>query len=359
MELTLESWDGMSTSEREATAKGLDRPTGFVFEAMRSFALGGQSRTIAQYRFGDALFSLVPGGEVKVGFDVDTWLPTAQETESWDWTRREWNIKDAIKERVAAATLRPRRLKVRPMLVEMHPAERQWSEALTDDPIDIEIRASVEKSLATFRSMPASVRRHRKPDAPFTMHLSKGAFDIQAEIESESTPVPLTIRKTARFSPRECLGAYEAAGFSMLTSAEWEYVCGGGAPTLFRWGDHAPMDRYPTDVSPAEAEWRRQWVLSGGELERPEIPFESDWSLHRAANAFGVIMTDTPYKSELLSDLGISRGGDGGTSICGGAGFFYAWLVMAMAYFEKETCRCEADEAIDTDFYIWRRIVRL
>ena len=57
---------------------------------------------------------------------------------------------------------------------------------------------------------------------------------------------------------------------------EWEYICGAGAETLFRWGDHVPCDCYPTDVSPAEAAWRREWVLSAGTLAYPEGGFECE-----------------------------------------------------------------------------------
>src|SRR5205814_9468821 len=40
---------------------------------------------------------------------------------------------------------------------------------------------------------------------------------------------------------------FKTSGFRFPTSDEWEFACGSGEPTLFRWGDHAPCDRYPLD----------------------------------------------------------------------------------------------------------------
>jgi hypothetical protein len=149
------------------------------------------------------------------------------------------------------------------------------------------------------------------------------------------------------------------ATFRFPTSDEWEYACGAGASTLFRWGDHVPCDRYPTDVSPAEAAWRRLWVFSGGKLERPAEGFASDWEFHRQPNAFGLQMASDPYKYELLAEPGIFRGGDGGATICGGAGFFAGWLTLATAYFEEYACGYDPAEPLMPGFTIGRRVLEL
>ena len=87
---------------------------------------------------------------------------------------------------------------------------------------------------------------------------------------------------------------------------------GCGSTTLFRWGDHVPCDRYPTDISPVEAAWRRKWVLSLGRLEYPPEGFIADWDYHRQPNAFGLFIASDPYKYELMAEIGTTRGGDGG-----------------------------------------------
>ena len=126
-----------------------------------------------------------------------------------------------------------------------------------------------------------------------------------------------------RFITRADLVAHlKNDGFRLLTSDEWEYLCGGGIATLFRWGDHAPCDRYPTDISREEIEWRTEWVRSSGKLERPVGGFTSDWDYHRLPNSLGLLIAQNPYQSELVNEPGVLRGGDGGCSICGGIGYF-------------------------------------
>jgi hypothetical protein len=112
-------------------------------------------------------------------------------------------------------------------------------------------------------------------------------------------------------------------------------------------------------VSPEEAAWRRHWVLSGGKLEYPERGFTSDRDDHRRPNAFGLFIASDPYKSELVFEPGISRGGDGGCTICGGAGFFVGWLTLATAYFEKDFCEHDPTESITPGYTVARRALPL
>ncbi|HEX8201926.1 MAG TPA: hypothetical protein VF590_15730 [Isosphaeraceae bacterium] len=115
----------------------------------------------------------------------------------------------------------------------------------------------------------------------------------------------------------------------------------------------------PTNVSPAEAAWRRRWVLSGGTLEPPPGGFPPDWDLHRRANAFGIHIASDPYKSELLAEPDTTRGGDGGGTIRGGTGFFVGWLTLATAYFEEHACRRDPQDLITPGYTIGRRVLPL
>ncbi|WP_371500627.1 formylglycine-generating enzyme family protein [Kitasatospora sp. NBC_00374] len=96
-----------------------------------------------------------------------------------------------------------------------------------------------------------------------------------------------------------------APGRRLPTPDEWEYACGAGARSLFRWGD----------THPATAD-----------------PFSTPDGPQQAANAFGLRIGRDPYQAELTSDPGVVLGGDGGEATCGGYGGFRAWLPLATAY---------------------------
>ena len=114
-------------------------------------------------------------------------------------------------------------------------------------------------------------------------------------------------------SPDEILAANRALGFRLPTSNEWEWACGAGARTLWRWGNDCPADAYPSDCRGRGAKWE----------------------LQRQTNAFGLRIGDDDYNQELCED-NVVRGGDGGCFTCGGAGFLAAWLTLASAYATPE-----------------------
>jgi len=99
----------------------------------------------------------------------------------------------------------------------------------------------------------------------------------------------------------------ERAGFRLPTSDEWEYACGAGERSLFRWGTNYPKNQLP---------------IENGRFTK-----------HLAVNAFGLRLPSSPYDWELVDDPQIMRGGDGGMLICGGASNLAAWLPLATAFF--------------------------
>lgn len=99
------------------------------------------------------------------------------------------------------------------------------------------------------------------------------------------------------------MAGLERRGLRPPTPDEWEYACGGGATSLFRWGDEYPE----------------------GE-PYGEVP------LIQEPNLFGLVIGDDPYRAEFTTDPAALRGGDGGSALCGGYGSFLAWLALATAY---------------------------
>jgi hypothetical protein len=340
MDLSLESWQRLSSAERETTAKNLAKqlPSGFEFESIHLHELGDRQNHVAFYRLGNSRFSLIPGGTVSIGFDADRlWEPSPEELSSWEDTAEEYGIEKTIREYVVEATLRTREVEFAPFLIETTAGELAWEEIATDEP-------AVQRIIREHGSRSSQVEVCHGSTSTRVLRGEDG--EVRAERSLARTHVELA---------RQLAGL----GFRFPTSDEWEYACGGGTETLFRWGDHALCDRYPTDVSPAEAAWRRQWVLSAGKLERPPEGFASDWEFHRQPNAFGLFIASDPYKFELVAEIGMTRGGDGGGTICGGSGFFVGWLTLASSYFEEHSCKHDVTEPVSAGYTIGRRVLEL
>jgi formylglycine-generating enzyme required for sulfatase activity len=340
MDLSLERWERLGSAERDATARELARqlPPGFNFDSIQTHRLGERQNEVAFYRLGNARFALIPGGEVSIGFDADRpWEPNPDELRSWEGTAEEYGIEKAIHEYIVDVTLRVRQVEFTPFLIETTAGELGWRDVSTDDP-------AVQKIIREYGSRSSQVEvcqgttstRVRRGDDG-TVHAEQSLARTHAELAWQ-------------------LGR---SGFRFPTCDEWEYACGCGARTLFRWGDHVPCDRYPTDTSPAEAAWRRQWVLSAGKLERPPEGFASDWEFHRQPNAFGLLIASDPYKCERVAEIGTTRGGDGGGMICGGAGFFVGWLTLATSYFEEHACKHDVTKPVMSGYTVGRRVLEL
>lgn len=303
------------------------------------FALVEVSGLVATFAQGAHRFALVPGGEHVVGWEPDRWVPTQPERDSYDESAREYGVRDGLVEHVTRVTRRRRAVTLAPMLIEITASELGWEPAPAD--------------LADVRDLIAQL----PPSGPYTMTMVTG--DQTVRVRRAESGLITAERSAEDATHAELVARLASEGFRLPTSDEWEVACGGGATTLFRWGDHAPCDRYPTDLSPAEAEWRRQWVLSAGTLARPPEGFVSDFDAHRQPNGFGLRIASDPYKNEVVAEAEFTRGGDGGSTICGGVGFFLGWLTLATAYFDEGVCRRDPEEPFDPDYTICRRVLTL
>lgn len=340
MDMSLDRWECATSAEREAIARQLAKqlPSGFAFRSIRTHRLGGRQHHVALFQEGNASFALIPGGAVSLGYDAHRpWEPNPDELESWQGTAEDYGIDKTLQEYVAEATLPGRRTELAPFLIETVAGELGWETIGVDEPEVQEI-----------------LRKHGSPKQ--VVEVSRGNNSTRVRREADGSVIA---ERSLPQTHAELAGKLRASGFRFPTSDEWEYACGGGSRTLFRWGDHVPCDRYPTDISPEEAAWRRQWVLSGGALEYPLEGFASDWDHHRRPNAFGLFIASDPYKSELVAEVGTTRGGDGGCTICGGAGFFVGWLPLATSYFEEHSCKYEPTGPVMPGYTVGRRVLDL
>ncbi len=61
----------------------------------------------------------------------------------------------------------------------------------------------------------------------------------------------------------------------------------------------------------------------------------AEWDLHLRSNAFGLLIGDDPSHLEFTNELGVFRGGDGGTALDVGPGRLVEWLTLASSYWVK------------------------
>lgn len=314
MDLTGELWAALTPVERTRTAKTLagELPHGFAFDRVRTCQLGTRKNAVAFFTRGEARFVLAPGGRVRIGFDARRWTPTTDEQEGWAFAKSEYRLRGTARQHVARVTRRPKAVKVPALLVETTAGEVGWEPVKLSD-------SAVREMLRQGRG---ASRMTRYSDDGSCLRVVCGADGTVTAARGQA-------RTHAGLS-----ALLKKDGFRFPTVDEWEHLCGAGAETLFRWGDHAPCDRYPV-----------------GKPGR--------WNLHRRPNAFGLTIASDPYKFELTATTGTTRGGDGGHYACGGAGFFISWLTLATAYFEPDTCEHTRSAPVDPDSTVGRRVLEL
>ena len=309
--LSAARWAALTDAERRAAAEDVVR------QLPQGFAPASVEGRVARFEHDDRTYALVPGGQVRIGFDVACWQPSKDERKSWTRTAKEHRLPD-LHEYLAKVTQHPRDVALPALLVATQPEDVGWEPVALDDPRVIDASAGARTGLAMGR-------------------VFVGGEQFELAYADGRLSGAWRARKTTHADE---VAAMQRAGFRLPTSDEWEHACGAGAPTLFRWGDHAPCDRYPPDASVEEAEFR-------------------DFDQHRRANAFGLHIASDPYRSELTAEPDITRGGDGGSMICGGAGYFLGWLPLATAWFDPAFCRREPGEPIQVGYTVMRRVLPL
>jgi hypothetical protein len=248
-DLSLSDWERMSdeVARRECEALARSLPHGLQLDALVMHEYGGRRHRVAGFSRGDVgnlvQFVLVPGGEVSLGFDGRDFRPSAGQIESFAESANAYDLGSSIHSFVDSQTSAPRTARVAAMLVEVEarPVEpRQDVELLsTSDPID-----SVEPGSGASRV-------GRRP--------------------------PTTVQNLAE--------RLAETGMRLPTCDEWEHACGGGATTLFRWGDDSPTDFYPTDTCAEDRDRKTAWALSMGRLAYKPAP--AKWTWHQRPNLFG------------------------------------------------------------------------
>jgi hypothetical protein len=90
---------------------------------LRFYPDGGPELSIAIFEYGGALFSLMSGGEVQVGYEADHFRPTDEKIESFQDNAEEYGFDIDIYSYVQSVTTPPRKVTVAPMLVKIQPTK--------------------------------------------------------------------------------------------------------------------------------------------------------------------------------------------------------------------------------------------
>lgn len=294
-DLELQRWNSLRESDRLSLAEDLAKelPDGFRFIDIRPYSLGNQQNSIASFEYQSSRFSLIPGAEVTLGYG-GSFEPNAEQYESWlETVECELPLEEDLDEYIISHTTALRTCKIKPMLIEVNSHEIGLERISQEEPVIQEILSEYPESKEVEVYQQYRVIRNSDSSIDAFRSVDKTHEQVVEEMISQ--------------------------GFRLPTSDEWEYVCGSGSCTLFRWGDDCPCDCYPIDDKP-------------------------DWIFHRIRNAFGLYIAQNPYNLEIIAEPKILRGGDGGSTICGGWGYFACWLPLATAFIDKELAAWTGDD---------------
>lgn len=316
-----ENFQRLPVKERESILMDLaNTKPGFLFKRFEQFERFGQVTATAVYEFENSEFVFVPGDTVTlgwdsfaVGMDNTTREELMKSLEEYGIT----NLEEFLKENMSEV----RKANIGPMLVERKLNDIGWVKA-------------------DFKTIEASEDKSVKEAIKAVKSGECKQYTLGEELRLRKNNEEITAEVYEHCSYDEFVNDIIESGFRLPTEDEWEYVCGGGARTLFRWGDSFDYDMhlyYFEKITPNKTEY---------DLEK--------------SNQFGISIGYDPYKYEVLMDSKqFLKGGDGGCNICGGFGLALGYLSVSTYYRDINAFDLDYEEDLDGDFAFYRRIIRL
>ncbi|MFQ6226549.1 hypothetical protein [Nocardia sp. NPDC002869] len=292
VDLTAARWRELSDESAMRVARAIARENSAELVGIHSHEYVGRQQRIALFDKAGTRFSLVPGGRVRLGYDGGRFVPSPHQAADFAESAGEYGL-PAITQFVDAMTSPDRIVELPALLVGVEALDPCLENVPADDP-------RVRELVAETDAGPGTTVVLSGPDGGLKVEFDELGQVRHAQVV-EQVSYEQALRETA------------ARGVRASTPDEWEYACGAGASTLFRWGDDS---------------------LGGG------YPFDHSAGPHRVANLWGLVIGQDPYRYEFTTEPAVVCGGDGGSAACGGAGFFLGWLTLATAY-------------RDTDFGAW------
>ncbi|OLR92903.1 hypothetical protein [Actinokineospora bangkokensis] len=284
-DLTAEDWYDLSDTAAVRVGTAIARETGLTLVGLGYRDHQGDPCRVAVFGDGDTRYALVPGGRVRLGHDPDAFVPTPHQAASYADSAEEWDL-PPLADHLAACTSPVRHVELPAVVVAVEAVDL----CLRPVPLD-------HPAIATY------LADHQPYPGLTTAGLSSPDVTLEVRYDGSCTATGAFIRDP--LTHHDATTRLAAVGTRLLTPNEWEYACGAGTPTLFRWGNDTPPHGYPTDFP------------TGAHTDR------NRWALHPSP---------TPYHAERTADPTVDCGGDHGLSICGGMGFFLGWLPLAPSH---------------------------
>ncbi|GIJ45726.1 hypothetical protein Val02_26120 [Virgisporangium aliadipatigenens] len=294
--MNLAGWESADGAAVRAHVAAVAERTGAAPLRVHRRRYGTRLLWNATFALGDAVFALVPGGEVGLGHDPATFTPTRAELGSF---------------RCADDPSAPDPL-------------AGWSlESPTDDPPD----PVLPGQLALF---PGAAPPSPGPPRDLWAYL-KGALTPPRRVVLPTLLVAVEpVRCPPGWTHAGVVRTLAARGMRLPTPDEWEHARAAGARTLFPWGERfpAPGSRGPVFRLPG-----------GGVVDRTD------------GEALGLRYLGSEA-DELTADPDEVRGSEGGVAGCGGMPLFYHLLPEASAFRDAaQVARHRAGEG-------WRKAYR-
>lgn len=291
----------------------------FSFDRLATFERFGKQTNTAIYICQGREFVFVPGDTVVLGWtDFVEGMDRDTQQEMVECLA-EYDVEDI--DGFLKSSMSPvREVTIGPMLVERKLNEIGWYQVAHDS----KILAPYQKHIEEFRS---------QNYGSLTVHKRISIRRVEGEMLSYAYQ-SLTYDKLIQQTQRE--------GFDLPNEDQWEYLCGGGSRTLFRWGDSFD---YTMKLK----------HFTGGQLDDKPYTLEEP-------NHFGLSMAYDPYKYEVVNDDAcFLKGGDGGSYICGGMGLVIGYLPVATYFRPQSGIEDQLDYKSDIggDYTLYRRIFSL
>ena len=314
--LSRPQFNQMDTTEKQTLMESLAARYDMTFLGLHTFDRWGQSCTTGIFKKDGREFVFVPGDTVTLGWEQFAEGLNQESREELEYLFREWEMEQDPTELIGESMAPVRQVAIGPMLAGRELEEINWEPVKLEDPrLRSEWLEDFRQFALTDRdslTLAGRARFERDGDSwQVSLYHEVDYLDFQNRLQKQ--------------------------GFSLPTTDEWAYLCGGGCRTLFPWGDGLDYSM------------RLHWFEDMDEDENRPYDMEEP-------NFFGLSIAYDPYMREVVqADRLTTCGGDGGCNICGGLGPFLGFLPCS------PHCKPEVqeDNELNGDYDFYRPIIRL